>query len=227
MTTTISNRETVNNNVNVTKLLLVCGVVAGPLFIGLTLIQAFTRQGFDLTRHAVSLLLLGAQGWIQFINFFLTGLLAVAYAAGIWRQLHPGRGGTWGPLLVGLYGAGFIVAGFFPPDPEFGFPAGAPAGMPSTPSGHAMLHSLAFFILVIAVVAASFVFARRFASLQQRGWEAYCLATGVSAPLLLVVGIAMTPSGKSGLPLLGVAVVTSAWVAIVARRLLAERNMEN
>jgi hypothetical membrane protein len=226
MDTTLSKRATARYNINVTKSLLACGVVAGPLFIGVTLIQAFTRPGFDLSRHAISLLLLGNLGWIQFINFVLTGLLAVAYAFGMRRLLHPGRGETWGPLLVGVYGIGFIMAGVFPPDPEFGFPPGAPEGVPSTMSGHASVHFLAFFALVLALVAASFVFARRFAALRQRGWAAYCVATGVAAPALFILGAALTLGGNSGLPLFGVAFVTSAWLAVVAARLLNESNLE-
>jgi hypothetical protein len=35
--------------------LLFCGIVAGPLFIATSLIRAFTRTGFDLARHPISL----------------------------------------------------------------------------------------------------------------------------------------------------------------------------
>jgi hypothetical protein len=37
-----------------TKGLLRLGVVAGPLYVAVSLIQALTRDGFDLTRHAWS-----------------------------------------------------------------------------------------------------------------------------------------------------------------------------
>lgn len=226
MATTLSKSEPAKDNRKATKLLLACGVVAGPLFIGMSLIQALARQGFNLTHHAISLLLLGNLGWLQFTNFVVTGLLAVAYAYGMRRSLHPGRDGTWGPLLVGAYGVALIIAGIFHPDPEFGFPAGAPAGVPSAVSGHAIMHNIAFFALVLSLVAACFVFARRFGVGGHRGWAAYCVASGVSAPALLVLGIALTPSARGGLSLLGVAVVTSAWIAVVAAQLLAERNLE-
>jgi len=64
----------------VTKALLACGVIAGPLFMVVSLVQAFTRPGFDLKRHAISMLSLGDLGWIQVTNFELTGLLAIALA---------------------------------------------------------------------------------------------------------------------------------------------------
>ena len=60
------------------------------------LVQAFTREGFDLRRHPLSLLSLGELGWIQIGNFVVAGLLVVAFAVGLRRVLHPGRGGTWG-----------------------------------------------------------------------------------------------------------------------------------
>jgi hypothetical protein len=39
----------------VTKSLLAYGVIVGPLYVGVSLAQALTRQGFDLTRHPWSL----------------------------------------------------------------------------------------------------------------------------------------------------------------------------
>jgi Protein of unknown function (DUF998) len=84
--------------------LLACGAVAGPLYVGVALLQVLTRDGFDLRRHPLSLLSLGDLGWVQIANFVVSGLLAIAFAVGSRRVLHPGRAGTWGPLLLGLYG---------------------------------------------------------------------------------------------------------------------------
>jgi hypothetical protein len=71
-----------------TARLLACGIIAGPLFLALVLIQAFTREGFNLRRHPISLLSLGALGWIQVANFVLTGALFLACAAGMWARLQ-------------------------------------------------------------------------------------------------------------------------------------------
>jgi hypothetical protein len=96
-----------------TRALLACGVVAGPLFLAVAVLQALTREGFDLSRHPLSLLSLGELGWIQIANFVVAGLLSVAFAVGLRRVLHLGRGGTWGPLLIGTYGVGLIMGGVF------------------------------------------------------------------------------------------------------------------
>ncbi|MEP6798595.1 MAG: DUF998 domain-containing protein, partial [Lapillicoccus sp.] len=70
----------------VTKSLLGYGVLAGPFTVGLSLAQAFTRPGFDLTRHPWSLLENGDLGWLQVTNFVLTGLMVIAFAVGLARQ---------------------------------------------------------------------------------------------------------------------------------------------
>jgi hypothetical membrane protein len=193
-------------------------MVAGPLFVAASVVQGLTRPGFDLRRHAISTLSLGDLGWIQVSNFLVTGLLVLACAVGIRRVLHPGRAGTWGPLLFGGYGAGLVAAGIFHPDPALGFPLGTPDSMPATMSWHAGLHTLAFLVAVASLMAAAFVFARRFSVLGQRGWAAYCAVTGVAPVLLIALSTAL---GGSGLPLLGVAVVASAFVAALPARLVA------
>src|SRR6266699_2692940 len=98
--------EKYTSSVTVTKALLACGIASGPLFYIVAVVQMFTRSGFDIRHHAISLLSLGDLGWIQIANFIVTGVLAVMCAVGLRRLLHPGRGGTWGPLLIGIYGVG-------------------------------------------------------------------------------------------------------------------------
>lgn len=88
------------------------------------------------------------------------------------------RGGTWGPLLLGVYGLGLIGAGVFLADPVLGFPPGTPADANAV-TWHGLLHFVSGGIGFIGLIAACFVFARRFAALRQRGWAAYSVATGV------------------------------------------------
>ena len=61
-----------------TRSLLGYGALAGPVYVVVSLAQALTRTGFDLSRHEWSLLANGPHGWIQVANFELTGLLALA-----------------------------------------------------------------------------------------------------------------------------------------------------
>jgi len=61
-----------------TRALRACGVVDGPLFTVVVVVQMLTRDGFGPTRHPLSLLSLGGLGWIQIANFVAAGLLIVA-----------------------------------------------------------------------------------------------------------------------------------------------------
>jgi hypothetical protein len=167
-----------------TRRLLVCGVAAAPLFLVVALGQASTREGFDLTRHPISLLSLGDLGWIQITNFVVTGGLYLACAFGMRRALHPGPGSRWGPRLVAAHGLGMIVAGVFLADAGAGYPPGAPAGAPEQLTWHGVLHELGFIAATLAWVAFSIVFARRFAACGRRGWSRVCL--GVLAAVLVV-----------------------------------------
>ena len=194
--------------------LLACGVVAGPLFVAVSLIQAFTRGGFDLSRHPFSMLSLGDLGWVQITNFVVSGLLFIASALGMRQVLDGGRGGSWGPVLIGGVGISLIGGGVFLADPALGFPAGAPAGQPHVVSWQGNVHALAFVVGVLSLIAACVVFALRFAALKQRGWAVYCVATGVAFVALSALGMAI-----GEFRLLAVAIVLGwAWASVMAAR---------
>lgn len=163
-----------------TNILLGCGVVAGPAFILVGLILALTRTGFDMRDHPLSLLSVGEHGWMQITSFVVAGLLFIGFAVGLRRVIHDGRGGTWGPRLVGIFGACLIAAGLFVADPAVGFPPGTPDGPPESMSWHGILHAIAFTVGFPSLIIACFVFARWFADQQQRGWTVYSVVTGVT-----------------------------------------------
>jgi hypothetical protein len=146
-----------------------------------SLAQAFTRTGFDLGRHPISLLSLGSLGWLQIANFVVSGVLYVAGAVGLREVLRPGRGSAWAPRLVAITGVGLIVAGVFTTDAGAGFPPGAPAGAP-TMSWHGLLHEVGFGLSFVGAIAVCGVFARRYAG--RRGWAVAAIAT-VGAVLVI------------------------------------------
>ena len=85
----ISDRE---SSAATTRSLLTCGVVAGPLYEVAGVIQMLVRDGFDIRRHALSLLANGDLGWIQTANFLIAGLLVIAGALGMRRSSVAGAG---------------------------------------------------------------------------------------------------------------------------------------
>jgi hypothetical protein len=201
-----------------TKALLACGVVAGPLFLVTVLLQAFTRDGFDPARHLLSLLSLGDDGWIQVANFVVAGLLVVASAFGVARVVRAGRGATWLPRLVAVYGISLVWGGVFIADPADGYPAGTPDGLPESMSWHGTLHAFAAPVMGIALVAACIVFARRFAAHGHRAWSVYCLGSGAA---FVVLGVMAFSVEDYRLMLAGGATIWI-WASVMAARLLAE-----
>jgi hypothetical protein len=182
----------------VTRSLLGYGVLAGPFYLVVGLVQALTRTGYDLAHDDLSVLANGSLGWIQMANLILSGLMTIAAAAGIRRALS---GRTWGPRLIAGYGIGLVLAGVFTADPMNGFPVGSPPGAHAV-SWHGLLHLVAGGLGFLCLIAACFALARRFG----RGWAVYSRATGVLF-LLSFLGIA---SGSTS-----AAVVLGFWLGII------------
>lgn len=132
--------------------------------------------------------------------------------------MHPGRAGTWGPLLVGIFGLGLIIGGVFVTDPDLGFPPGVPPA--KDPSWQSMVHNIGPGVAFDALLLACLVLMRRFIGLHQRFWMAYCAATAVA---LLVLGWWPSTAGIS--VRLAVAIVVAfGWVTALAARLIRERS---
>ncbi|WP_439382436.1 DUF998 domain-containing protein [Amycolatopsis lexingtonensis] len=197
----------------VTRRLLGCGAVAGPLFLVVVLVQDYTRPGVNPREQPLSLLTLGALGWIQVTNFVVTGLLNVAFAVGIRMALRSGPGGTWGPLLIGGFGLGLIAAGAFVPDPAFGFPPGAPPGMPSDISWHANLHSVAALVVFGSLIPAIVAFTRRF--VLRREWV-WALASALTGAAVLAFFLSTANEDLTSLSLRAAAALGWGWTAALA-----------
>ena len=99
----------------VTRSLLGYGVLAGTVFEASILIQGLTRHGFRLAHDDASLLSNGPLGWIQIATFGVSGAMTIACAVGMRRALAGRAGGTWGPRLIAVYGAGLMAAGLLAP----------------------------------------------------------------------------------------------------------------
>ena len=196
--------------------LLLGGVLAGPFYVLVGLIEILIRPGFDIRRHALSLMSNGDLGWIQIGNFVITGCLVIGAAVGVRRVQALGRAGTWAALLLGVYGLGLIGAGLFVADPMDGFPIGTPPGPPVSTSWHGPYHFMAGGIGFFALIAACVVLARRFATLQRPGWATFSLATGVLF-LAAFAGIASGSKNPVIIPAFTAAVVlTWTWLSALS-----------
>ena len=174
-----------------TRFLLVGGIVAAPLFVALWAVQAWTREGFRPTFHPLSLLSLGDGGWVQIVNFVLTGLLLVGAGVGLRRSSPRGAGATWTALLVALMGAGLVIAGVFVTDAGAGFPAGAPEGAPQL-SWHGAVHEVGFVLTQLAFVVLAILAAVRCGRSGLRGWMIASILALAAAIGVAAVGSAET-----------------------------------
>lgn len=168
-----------------TTILLVCGAIAGPLFTVAWLVEGAMRVNYDLRQHPISSLAIGEWGWTQIVAFMLTGLLTLAFAAGLRRTLQP-RGSSWGPWLIGAIAVGLIGAGIFVTDPLNGYPAGTP-NLPVAYSLAGRLHRLFSALVFLGLPGACFAFARYFTRSGERRWAIYAAATGIAFVVMFIV----------------------------------------
>lgn len=177
---------------------IVAGVLAGPLFVIVIVIQALIHADFDLAEHPLSLLALGEQGWIQTLNFIACGTAVVA--AALTERRTTGLLSTWTRRMITTYGVAVIVAGVFPADPWHGYPVGAD----ETTTWHGVIHSAAAATAGIALVVATITSARFARRLGHNRWASASLAVGVG---YLIASMVAGATGDLRIAFLGGAVI--------------------
>jgi hypothetical protein len=197
-----------------------CGVVAGPLFIVAAVAQMPFRPGFHPARDAVSLLSIGHLGWIQVVNFLVTGALYLACATGMRRLVPTGPGHRWIPALLYVCGAGVAGGGLFHPDAGAGFPPGTPANESVIRSWHGVLHEVCGMSAFLALIALCFVFGRRFARTGQRR-----LALGSRiAGALFAVALPLSGAPGGALTLCAGVAIAMFWTAFASARIITRAD---
>ncbi|HEX8025866.1 MAG TPA: DUF998 domain-containing protein [Candidatus Limnocylindrales bacterium] len=170
-----------------TRTWLQAGVVGPVLFVAVFLVEGATRPGYDPVRTFVSELSLGDGGWLQIASFLVTGALVLGFAVGLGRAWAPSRA-RWAPRLIGLVGVSLMICGAFVADPALGYPAGAPAGLPTETSWHAGIHYLGALGVFLGLPAAAAIAARHAEIVHVRRWAIYSLVSGA----VMLVGWVLT-----------------------------------
>jgi hypothetical protein len=201
------------------RLFLAAGV-AGPItFVVVFTVLGAMRAGYDAVRQYVSLLELGDGGWMQSLNFAICGVLIAASGVVLAPRWAARRSGRIAGGLVAAAGIGLAWCGVFTGDPAQGYPAGAPAGLPSDASFHAGLHYLGSTV-VFAGLPIAILLATR--ALPDRRWAWY---GRISAAVMLGAWIAtFVVPGRYGVSDLAgllqrIAIVAGfGWLAIASAR---------
>ncbi len=186
---------TLNNGIDkTTKWLLICGQLGCILFIVLFLIQGQLRAAYSPLKFPISSLSIGEFGWIQRINFLISGSLIFLFAIGFRRATPLLKNSLWTSRLFGAVALGLIGAGFCSSDPIYGYPMNAPLKIAQfTITGH--LHDFFSIFVFVCLPIACFKMRNRFSEFNNQKWASFTLVSVIgmlSAFFLAAVGFKQT-----------------------------------
>lgn len=195
------------------------GVVGPILFVLVETIDGAITPGYSAMREAVSYLELGPGGWIQILNFLVTGLLLILFALGFFRWMRPLMARVSRAVasaLLALTGVGLVMASLFLPDP-IGVTQHSVSGI---------LHNVAFSTVFFPLgLACLFIGSRLW---RAKGWRIhswYGLIIGLPICLIALASLIFpqsTPPPWGGLFNRVVIIIAFAWYVLLAIRLLLQ-----
>lgn len=168
------------------KCLLLCGVVAGPLFIMTFIIDGMLHTDYYPLHDSVSALALGKYGWVQVLNFEITGLLILGFAIGLRDQFSSSPGISWKATLFIILAVAIMGAGIFKTDTQHAYLLG-PSLLPLERSLPGTLHIFFSVSGFIILSMECFTFARQFRQGHEVVWRLYSLVSGVGILVFLLL----------------------------------------
>lgn len=156
--------------------LAAAGIVAPIWFTALVIVQSILQPDYSQMAQPISALAAWPAGWLQNVNFWVFGLLMVAYGIALHRGVRSKPGFSIGLTLLLISGAGPIVAGLFPwrrVGEDF-----------VVPPAHRIGAVLAFLGAGLSLIAMS---RRMKDDARWRDLSTYALASGVTMVILFVV----------------------------------------
>jgi hypothetical protein len=191
-------------------------MLGAVLFVSVFTVGGWLSPGYSATRMFVSELSLGPLGWVQILNFVMTGILVLLFGRGLAAHFSTGAASRAGPVLVQSIGVSLIASGPFTTDPSSMF---------DQSTMHGIVHGIFGALVFTFAPLSCFVFYRRFRS--DPAWRplaGWTLAIGA----ILAVGIPLLKISQQpgsglfewkGLVQRVLLVAFMAWVFTVAARL--------
>jgi len=148
--------------------------IAGPiLFTVLVILQGLLQPDYSHVKEPISALAAWPAGWIQNLNFFVSGALMTAFVLGLNSVVRPSPRGIAGFALLLLGSIGIVLAGVFPWRLLNGVPTETPQ--------HVAAAVTVFGLTPLGLI----VFSRRMkADPRWQGLAGYTLVTGIVMALL-------------------------------------------
>jgi hypothetical membrane protein len=157
------------------KTLALAGIIGPVVFTTLVVVQGFLLPDYSHVRLPISALAAWPTGWIQILNFCVSGALIVAFAFGLHMGVQPTQRGAMGVALLVASGVGIIACGVFSWKMIDGLPTETPA--------HAAAAILSFAATGLGLI----IFSRRLnADLRWRDLSMFTMIAGIVVLLLFV-----------------------------------------
>ncbi|MFF2031566.1 DUF998 domain-containing protein [Arthrobacter sp. NPDC058192] len=194
----------------------VAGMVGTVLFVSVFTVYGWLCRGYSPTSMFVSELSLGPYGWVQMLNFVLTGALVVIFGRGLAAHFGTGPKSQAGPVLLQCMGVSLVVSGLFATDPSAMF---------DQASVHGVVHGIFGAVFFTLAPVSCFVFYRRFCS--DRAWRplaGWTLAAGIILSLgVVLLKVSQQPASGlfewKGLIQRVILVTIMTWIFAVASQL--------
>lgn len=156
--------------------LAIAGMVMPAWFTTLVIIQGIMQPDYSHIAMPISALAAWPAGWMQNLNFFVSGALMAAFAIGMNAAIQPARFGWLGVALLLMSCLGLWLAGLFPWIDVNGMPT-------ETPS-----HIVGAVLTFLCGSTGLVVLSRRMAA--DPAWQdlsKYVLLTGIVMLMLFIV----------------------------------------
>jgi hypothetical membrane protein len=196
------------------RLYALCGVIAPIFFVFMVIVEGFLVAGYSQMSQQVSDLgayaLYGSYALLQNLNFWVFGILVVAFAIGLRQELPASRVMT---TSLGLCGVLFFLVGFFPDEPT-----------PWPAAAHYLLAQASGLSIFISEFFTWRRLRRPIAD-EEVGWTKYSSISLASLVFAVVSFIIFATFGQPGSPVRGLlqrvmGTFILLWIEVMALRLL-------
>jgi hypothetical membrane protein len=196
--------------------LALTGIIGPVWFTTLVAVQGVLQPDYSHVEMPISALAAWPAGWIQNLNFYVTGVLTMLFAVALNRGVQPTRWGQTGFALLLAGSVGIVLAGIFPWKMVNGIATETPA------------HVVGAVMTFAATGLGATAFSRRMsADSRWRDLAPYTMLSGIAVlALFVLVGFFAIDEGAPLHPWAGLiqrilCAVWFAWLIVLAVRLRA------